>query len=109
MNPSNVSANMRQGKLLSVVIPVFRNRETVRETCERILTVREERFPHLGIQIVFVDDGSPDGSWEELQAVKADYPASVTLVKLSRNFGQVSAILAGYGVAAGDAVITISA
>ena len=98
-----------QKRLVSVVVPVYRNRETVGETCLRVLQVRQQSFPHLDIEIVFVDDGSQDGSWEELERVREANSNHVSLVKLSRNFGQVSAILAGYGAAKGDAVITLSA
>jgi len=96
-------------KRVSVVVPVYQNCETVGETCLRVLKVREQSFPHLDVEIVFVDDGSQDGSWEELERVRAENPDHVGLVKLSRNFGQVSAILAGYEAAQGDAVITLSA
>lgn len=98
-----------QRKRLSVVVPVYQNRETVGETCLRVLQVGEQSFPHLDVEIVFVDDGAQDGSWEELERVRAENPDHVSLVKLSRNFGQVSAILAGYKAAHGDAIITISA
>ncbi|QDZ28848.1 glycosyltransferase family 2 protein [Noviherbaspirillum sp. UKPF54] len=94
---------------VSVVVPVFRNSETVEETCLRILKVHAQSFPHLDVEVVFVDDGSNDGSWDALQRVRAEHPQYVSLVKLSRNFGQVNAILAGYESARGDAVITISA
>jgi len=107
INSRAVAPNRR--KLVSVVVPVYQNRETVGETCTRVLYVRAQSFPHLDVEIVFVDDGSPDGSWEELERVRAEHPDHVCLVKLSRNFGQVSAILAGYEAAHGDAVITLSA
>lgn len=110
MNMNTSSAdNAGVGKTVSVVVPVYRNKETVGETCARILKVHKESFPQLGLEVVFVDDGSGDGSWEELERVRDAYPGRVTLVKLSRNFGQVSAMLAGYAVARGDAVITVSA
>jgi dolichol-phosphate mannosyltransferase len=98
-----------QRKLVSVVVPVYKNRETVAETCRRVLQLREQSFPHLDVEVVFVDDGSADGSWEELERVRAANPDHVSLVKLSRNFGQLIAILAGYKAAQGDAVITLSA
>jgi dolichol-phosphate mannosyltransferase len=100
---------MRKRQLISYVVPVFRNRDTVAETCSRILDTRERCFPHLDIEIVLVDDGSQDGTWEELELVQKARPEHVTLIKLSRNFGQVCAILAGYKAARGDAIITISA
>lgn len=94
---------------LSVVVPVFRNRDTLAPTFEGILATRNAAFPALGLEVVFVDDGSDDGSWEELSRLHGQYPQHVSLVKLSRNFGQVCAILAGYEAATGDAVVTISA
>ena len=108
MNNSSFTP-LGQKRLVSVVVPVYRNRETVGETCLRVLQVRQQSFPHLDIEIVFVDDGSPDGSWEELERVREANTDHVSLIKLSRNFGQVSAILAGYEAAKGDAVITLSA
>lgn len=96
-------------KIISVVVPVFRNRDTLYKTFEGISAVHQEKFPSLGLEVVFVDDGSDDGSWDELCRLNALYPEEVSLVKFSRNFGQVSAILAGYGAAKGDAVVTLSA
>lgn len=96
-------------KIISLVVPVFRNMETLAEVHKQIIDIRLKCFPHLEIEIVFVDDGSPDGSWDELKRLYLLDPTHVVLVKLSRNFGQVAAILAGYGTARGDAIITMSA
>lgn len=96
-------------KIISVVVPVFRNRDTLYKTFEGVSAVHQEKFPSLGLEVVFVDDGSDDGSWDELCRLNAQYPEEVSIVKLSRNFGQVSAILAGYAAAKGDAVVTLSA
>lgn len=94
---------------LSVVVPVFRNSETVRETFNRISSTIHANFPSATLEVVFVEDGSGDNSWDVLSELKKNNPDTITLVKLSRNFGQVSAILAGYEAATGDAIITISA
>jgi dolichol-phosphate mannosyltransferase len=94
---------------VSVVVPVFRNRETLAPTFEGILGVRNTSFGDLGLEVVFVDDGSDDGSWDELCRLQGEHPNHISLLKLSRNFGQVSAILAGYQAARGDAVVTLSA
>jgi glycosyltransferase involved in cell wall biosynthesis len=107
-NISKITA-FAQIKLVSVVVPVYCNRETVAETYFQIIEVSKQSFPHLHVEIVFVDDGSQDDSWEELERIRAENPGHVVLVKLSRNFGQLSAILAGYEAAQGDAIITISA
>jgi dolichol-phosphate mannosyltransferase len=60
-------------------------------------------------EIVFVDDGSGDRSFEELRQIQEQFPNIVTIVKLTRNFGQASALLAGYKHATGKCVITMSA
>ncbi len=95
--------------LLSVVVPVFRNAPTVLPTFEGVLAVRNQHFPDLDLEMVLVDDGSSDDSWDAMLRLHAAYPAHVRLLKLSRNFGQVSAILAGYETARGDAIVTLSA
>ena len=107
----NIPTQNIQGhaKKISVVVPVYCNEETLRETCQRIIEVRNQKFHFLKLEIIFVDDGSSDGSWQELTNLREEYPNQVSLIKLSRNFGQVSAILAGYATAKGDAIITISA
>ena len=96
-------------KRVSVVVPVYGNQATVAETLTQIMAVHRSALPHTDLEVVFVDDGSPDGSWGELGRLMAANAGTVVLVRLSRNFGQLSAILAGYGIARGDAVITISA
>jgi polyisoprenyl-phosphate glycosyltransferase len=63
---------------------------------------------HVG-EIIFVDDGSGDGSFEELRNIQREFPVLITIVKLTRNFGQPGAILAGYAHAKGKCVVTMSA
>lgn len=105
----NTEDNSESRQQLSVVVPVYNNSQTVRETCQRVLQLAQEKIIHMSIEMVFVDDGSSDSSWAELVKLRTDYTENVTLVKLSRNFGQVNAILAGYEASTGDAVVTISA
>jgi polyisoprenyl-phosphate glycosyltransferase len=109
MNPDQKDSVQHQNRLLSIVVPVYNNCETVRETCLRVLRLKEEGAISLRVELVFVDDGSTDDSWLELQRLAQDFSQHVTLVKLSRNFGQVNAIFAGYEASSGDAVITVSA
>jgi dolichol-phosphate mannosyltransferase len=92
-----------------VVVPVYGNKATVGETLDQITAIHRSAFPDVDLEVVFVDDGSPDDSWVELERLMDKAPDRVVLVRLSRNFGQVSAIMAGYEAARGDAVITISA
>jgi dolichol-phosphate mannosyltransferase len=59
--------------------------------------------------VIFVNDGSTDKSWEELLRLKELYKGKVSLLNLSRNFGQLGALFAGFNSARGDAVICVSA
>lgn len=63
----------------------------------------------LDFELVLVNDGSRDMSWELMRQIQVTYPQRVILVNLVRNFGQLSALLAGYDHASGNAVISMSA
>jgi len=96
-------------KTISVVVPVYNNKQTLEETYRQILNVRETSFSDLAVEILFVNDGSTDGSWEELQRLRELSQGQVSLLNLSRNFGQLGALYAGFNHANGDAVICVSA
>lgn len=59
-------------------------------------------------ELIIVDDGSTDGTWEQIQAAAASYPQLVG-VRLQRNFGQHPAVSAGFAAAHGDVVVTLDA
>lgn len=97
--------------LVSVVSPVFNNSGTIRPLVERIIATRDSAFPDCRLEIILVDDGSTDDSLAEIRDTAAALPASTSVkaLRLSRNFGQVSAIVAGLSIASGDASIVVSA
>lgn len=97
---------MEQRKTIVIVIP-FLNEEACLPPLVQRLTAVMEKEP-VTLQILFVDDGSTDGSalWV---ARKAQEDARVRLLRLSRNFGHQIAITAGLDHAEGDAVIVIDA
>lgn len=95
-------------KLLSVVVPVFRNEANLPETIPRLLALQDQ-IGDCGLELVFVDDGSDDGSYRILEDFAAANPRLIRVIKLSRNFGQTPAIQAGLRVATGDAIGIISA
>lgn len=87
--------------LLSVVVPIFNEAGGVGELYRRLTDVLTRLG---GYEIVLVDDGSHDGSWEQLLAVAAE-DDHVRLVRLSRNFGHQPALSAGLDAARGDAIV----
>ena len=91
---------------LSVVVPVYNNANDLPELIDRLRAASREAG--VEAQLVFVDDGSADRSFEVL-AGYADGDEAVTVLRLSRNFGSNAAIMAGLLQARGDAVCIISA
>lgn len=93
----------------SIVIPVFCNEGSLKKTYDLIKTNVINKNKGRTYEIIFVDDGSYDNSFQELLELRTNDPGKIKLIKLSRNFGQVSAMLAGYQQSVGDCVINISA
>jgi dolichol-phosphate mannosyltransferase len=87
---------------ISIVSPVYLSAETIPELVNRITAAVEHVT--LNFEIVLVDDGSPDESWEMIHHECAR-DRRVKGVKLSRNFGQHFAISAGLSHAAGQAIV----
>jgi len=95
-------------KRISFVLPVYRNEHAVTLTYQQIRQVMTANLQRYSYEIVFVDDGSDDGSPAELAAIKAG-DEHVRVVTFTRNFGQMAAILAGLKQASGDVIIQLSA
>ncbi len=85
---------------LSIIIPVYFNKPNLKPLYDDIKAVVLDKLT-VDYEIVMVDDGSTDGSYEEILALKAKDPKIVAL-RLSRNFGSHAAILAGLSVCTGD-------
>jgi glycosyltransferase involved in cell wall biosynthesis len=91
---------------LSIIVPVFNEEEALPALHRRLVQV----LRHSGIswEIVYVDDGSSDGTAAVLAALQAGEPA-VAVARLSRNFGKEAAMSAGLRLALGQAVVLIDA
>lgn len=94
--------------IFSIVIPVYYNEQNLPETIPALLRLRES-LPGYALELIFVDDGSGDRSLEVLHSFRDQFPEQIRVVKLTRNFGSMAAILAGMSVAKGACVGMITA
>ena len=91
---------------ISVVIPLYNEAESLPELAAWIERVMKEH--DFSYEVIFVDDGSTDGSWEVIRTLTASNP-SMKGVSFRRNYGKSPALNTGFGMAQGDVVITMDA
>ncbi|HMP06847.1 MAG TPA: glycosyltransferase family 2 protein, partial [Lacipirellulaceae bacterium] len=92
--------------MISVVIPLFDEAETLDQLHRELVELGVLRGYEL--QIIMVDDGSTDGSWQAVQRLSEQDPR-VLGIRVRRNFGKAAALSAGFDAAAGDVVVTLDA
>lgn len=91
---------------ISVVVPLYNEEESLPELeawIERVMTKN-----HFTYEIIFVDDGSNDRSWEVILSLKEKNPA-VRAIRFQRNYGKSAGLYCGFDAAQGDVVITMDA
>jgi glycosyltransferase involved in cell wall biosynthesis len=89
---------------VSVVVPVFRGGATLADLAQRLERTLADTVD--SYEVIFVNDGSPDDSWEHIEQVIARH-AHMRAIDLMRNYGQHNALLAGIRAARHDIVVTI--
>ena len=87
---------------LSVIIPLYNEAESLPELTKWI----EASLKDFSYEIIFVDDGSTDNSWEVIEAMKAD---NIHGIRFRRNYGKSAALYEGFAAAKGDIVVTLDA
>ncbi len=90
---------------ISVIAPVYNEFDNVRPLHAKM----EEALKGFAYELILVDDGSTDGSTEELASLAHEDPTHVRVIEFRRNFGQTAAISAGIDHASGDVVVLIDA
>lgn len=97
---------------LSVIVPLLDEADSLVELHDRLVKALSGLVD--GFEIIFVDDGSKDGSYEILKGLSdridlPDGPATVSIIRLRRNFGKATALEVGFRAARGDLLATIDA
>lgn len=92
--------------ILSVVIPVYNEVDSLRELHRQLSATAESL--DLSTEFIFVDDGSTDGSWEVIRAL-SDLDDRVFGIRFRRNFGKAAALTAGLNAVRGEVVMTMDA
>ncbi|MBP5476985.1 MAG: glycosyltransferase family 2 protein [Paludibacteraceae bacterium] len=92
---------------ISVVIPLFDEAESLPSLYEWLVRVMDEhRFSY---EILFIDDGSTDDSWEVISRLHSQSPDTVRSIRFRRNYGKSAALFCGFRKAEGKVVITMDA
>ena len=97
---------MNEKSLLSFVIPCYRSAQTIGGVVEELRRTVETRKAEFRHEIILVNDGSPDNVAGVITALCKEHP-EIVFVNLSRNFGQHSALMAGFAEVRGDIVICL--
>lgn len=91
---------------ISIVIPLFNESESLPELMAWIDRVMQAN--HYTYEVIMVDDGSDDNSWDTIQGLKNNYPA-LKGIRFQRNYGKSAALNEGFKVANGNIVVTMDA
>ena len=91
---------------ISVIVPLYNEEESLAELHEWIKRVMDEN--KFSYEVIFVNDGSTDGSWQVIENLAKKYP-EVHGIKFRRNYGKSPALYCGFEAAQGDVVITMDA
>ncbi len=92
---------------LSIVIPLFNERESLSPLAEAIASALKPL--DLSYEIIFVDDGSTDGSFEVIRSLRSAGKLNMRAFRFGRNYGKAAALSVGIGHAQGEIIVTMDA
>ena len=89
---------------LTVVIPAYNEGALVKRS---ILSAAAASYPRDKLEIIVIDDGSRDDTWQHIAAAASEYPDLVRTIRFARNRGKRAALAAGFEQARGEVVVTV--
>ena len=92
---------------ISVIIPLYNEEESLPELFSWIKRVMHDN--NYSYEVIFINDGSTDHSWDVIESLQKDHPEVVKGIKFRRNYGKSPALYCGFNRAQGDVVITMDA
>ena len=92
---------------LSIIVPLFNENESLPELTSWIASSMAKAG--LSYELIFVDDGSTDGSWDTVKSIATANPAIVKGISFRRNYGKSAALYEGFALASGGVVVTMDA
>ena len=95
----------RQGRQVSVVVPVLNEQDNIEPLYEQITQTLDDKYDY---EIIFVDDGSSDNSFDVLSRLQKADP-KIRVIRFRKNFGQTAALSAGFTYARGNIIAAIDA
>ncbi|NDV17380.1 glycosyltransferase [Muricauda sp. TY007] len=91
---------------ISIVIPLLNEQESLKELHDWIVQVMQSN--HFSYEVIFIDDGSTDGSWKTILELSKTDP-NIKGIRFLKNFGKSQALHAGFKAAQGEVVVTMDA
>jgi polyisoprenyl-phosphate glycosyltransferase len=96
---------MKNNIKYSIVVPVFNSENTLGELVDRLISTAGNLKGTY--ELILVDDGSSDASWNTLVQIREKYPENLVLIKLTKNYGQHNALFCAFENARGNFIICI--
>lgn len=100
--------SVRAKTKISFIIPVFNEAETLAVLYEDIAQSMSKESV-TSFEVIFIDDGSRDASWEQITQIARKHPKHIRAIKFRRNFGKAQALSTGFSLSRGDLIFTLDA
>ncbi len=97
----------KAGVKISVVVPCYNEEQNVGEVYRRLKSALDEGEGEDSYELIFVDDGSSDGTYPALSKLRENDRERVKVIRLRRNFGQTAALRAGFDKARGEVIVAL--